>query len=69
MQRTRAEWIELLSRRIDESGLTVRQFAQEVLLRDRRTVERWLADENPIPQIVKDWLEHPTPHPWPKGIK
>lgn len=63
--KTRAEEIALLERRIDESGLSIRAFAREVLLRDDRTLRRWLAGDNPIPQIVMDFLEEPRPAPWP----
>lgn len=62
---TRAEQIALLRSRIEASGLSVRRFAREVLLRDERTVQRWLAGDNPIPALVLAWLAAPEPHPWP----
>lgn len=62
---TRAEEVALLKRRIEESGLSTRAFAMEVLRRDGRTVRRWLAGNSPIPQLVLDFLEDPTPAPWP----
>jgi len=63
--RTREEQVELLSRRIDESGLSAHAFARDVLRREPRTLFRWLAGDSPIPQLVRDWLEEPTPAPWP----
>ncbi len=63
--KTRTEQIELLGRRISESGLSARRFAVEVLLRDERTIRRWLSGDSPIPRVVLDWLEAPTPAPWP----
>lgn len=62
---TRDERAALLSRRIDESGLTVHEFARHVLIRDPRTVFRWLSGESPVPNIVLDWLNDPAPMPWP----
>lgn len=49
--------IQLLEQRIVESGLTVRQFALEVVLREPRTVGRWLDGTSPIPDVVVRWLE------------
>lgn len=63
---TRDERAALLSRRIDESGLTVHEFAKDVLHRDPRTVFRWLAGDRPVPNIVADWLNDPSPMPWPR---
>ncbi len=45
--------IQLLSAAIAVSGMSVRSFARDVLLRDPRTVWRWLAGDNPMPQIVR----------------
>lgn len=44
---------ELLSRAIEVSGLSVRQFAKQVLVREPRTVWRWLAGENALPTAVR----------------
>lgn len=63
--RTQAEWIGLLSKRIEQSGLPVQRFAREVLRREPRTVFRWLAGRSPIPNRVRLFLEHPEPAPWP----
>jgi hypothetical protein len=62
---TRDEWTALLNRRIDESGLSARRFAREVLRRDERTIRRWIAGDSPIPGEVRDFLLEPTPAPWP----
>jgi hypothetical protein len=43
---------ELLEAAIDASGLSARRFAVDVLLRDERTVRRWLAGDSPIPEVV-----------------
>lgn len=63
--RTAAEWAALLSRRIEESGLSVARFARDVLRRDPRSVWRWLNGESPIPAEVKKFLLEPEPAPWP----
>lgn len=44
---------ELISAAIKTSGLSVRRFARDILTRDPRTVWRWLAGENPLPQAVR----------------
>jgi hypothetical protein len=46
----------LLRAAIDSSGLSARRFAVRVLLRDERTVRRWLAGDSPVPRAVADWL-------------
>lgn len=56
---------DLLRQRIDESGLSARAFAAQVLLRDERTIRRWLAGDSPIPVAVREWLEDPSQAPWP----
>ena len=48
---------DLLRQRIDESGLSARRYAMEVLLRDERTVRRWLAGDSPVPDVVLRFLE------------
>lgn len=47
---------ELLGRAIDASGMSARRFAVDVLIRDERTVRRWLAGDSPIPAVVVEWL-------------
>lgn len=49
--------IDLLRAAIDASGLSARRFAVEVLIRDERTIRRWLAGDSPIPATVIKWLE------------
>jgi hypothetical protein len=49
--------IEILRTAIERSGLPARVFARDILLRDERTIRRWLAGDSPIPQAVIEWLE------------
>ena len=51
---------ELLRSAIDASGLSVRRFAREVLVRDPRTVFRWLAGA-PLPRAVRELLMSGAP--------
>ena len=64
--RTRAEAAALLRRRIDESGLSRRRFAVDLLIRQERTVRRWVSGESPIPHVVQDWLQG-GPETWPRA--
>jgi hypothetical protein len=48
--------VALLEQAIKASGLSDRRFAVEVLIRDERTVRRWLAGDSPIPAVVADFL-------------
>ena len=48
---------DLLASAIEASGMSARQYAVEVLLRDERTVRRWLAGDSPIPAAVVRFLE------------
>lgn len=57
--------VRLLRQRIDESGLSITRWAEDVAWRESRTVERWLAGKSPIPARVTDHLQWPEPHPWP----
>ena len=47
---------ELLRAAITASGLSARKFAVQVLIRDERTVRRWIAGDSPIPKAVMDKL-------------
>jgi hypothetical protein len=47
---------ELLRAAILKSGLSVRQFARQVMSREHRTLHRWLAGQ-PIPKAAKAFLE------------
>lgn len=49
--------VELLRAAIARSGLSARAYATEVLLRDERTVRRWLAGDSPIPEPVVSFLK------------
>lgn len=62
---TREEWAQLLARRIEESELSARRFAKEVMRRDERTIRRWIALDSPIPGEVQEFLLEPTKAPWP----
>lgn len=53
----RTEAIAQLRAAIVASGLSVSAYARQVLIRDPRTVRRWLAGDSPIPQSVRDFLE------------
>lgn len=46
---------DLLAAVIGISGMSVRQFAAQVMARDERTVRRWLAGD-PMPEVVAVWL-------------
>lgn len=49
-----------LRRVIERSGLSARQFAMQVLLRDERTIRRWLAGDKIPVQVASrldDWLK------------
>lgn len=49
--------VKRLERAIKDSGLSNRRFAEDVMVRDERTIRRWLNGQSPIPQAVIDWLE------------
>lgn len=53
---TRAAAIAQLREAIRRSGLSVTQYARRVLVRDPRTVRRWLAGTQAIPQAVLDLI-------------
>jgi hypothetical protein len=54
---------DLLRRAIEASGMSARQYAATVLLRDERTVRRWLAGDSPIPEPVVQFLKRPPERP------
>lgn len=54
--RTRTEQIEALRRAIAASGLSMSDYARTVLIREPRTVRRWITGDSPIPQAVLDYL-------------
>ena len=47
----------LLQRAIAQSGLSAAGFATEVLMRDARTIQRWLDAETRIPPAVVTYLK------------
>jgi len=49
---TRAEQVAMLRAAIARSGLSNRQFAVQVLMRDERTLRRWLSGKQHIPAVV-----------------
>lgn len=56
----------LLREAIRVSGLSARSFAETLLVREERTVRRWIAGEAPIPDVVIRFLQrylatHPQP--------
>ncbi|MFN8992949.1 MAG: hypothetical protein ACK5X3_04695 [Pseudomonadota bacterium] len=52
--------LDTLSAWIDQSGLSIAEFARKVLGRDERTVRRWLSGEIAIPQSAAAWIESVT---------
>jgi hypothetical protein len=54
---TRAEQIATLRLSIGRSGLSNSAFARQVLLRDPRTLRRWLSGKQAIPAVVLDNLQ------------
>lgn len=53
----RATHAELLKTALALSGEAKVRFARSVLIRDKRTLNRYLTGEMPIPQVVVDFLE------------
>lgn len=51
------EEVALLEECIKKSGLSARQFAIQILIRDERTIRRWLAGDSPIPEAVVSFLK------------
>lgn len=60
---------ELLEEAIQRSGLSARKYAELVLVRDERTVRRWLKGTSPIPKAVREMLQAQAARPKgaPKG--
>lgn len=52
---------DLLARVIDASGLTRSQYAKRVLLREPRTIRRWMDGDSPIPRVVAEYLHRIAP--------
>jgi hypothetical protein len=56
MDPEKAARIKLLQRAIELSGMSARQFAIQVLIRDDRTVRKWLHGDSEVPDVVRDFL-------------
>ena len=54
---TRSEAVALLRAAIQRAGLSASEYARTVLVRDPRTVRRWLSGQSPIPQAVLDLIQ------------
>ena len=54
---TRAAEIARLREAIRASGLSITEYARHVLVRDGRTLRRWLAGDRQIPRAVLDLCE------------
>ena len=63
--RARTTDIAMLRVRIEESELSDRQFAVQVLKRDERTIRRYLAGHVEMPTIIRKLIRHPSIAPWP----
>ena len=63
--RARNTDIALLRIRIEESGLSDRQFAVKCLKRDERTIRRYLAGDVEMPTIIREMIRDPFVAPWP----
>jgi len=57
---TRAAEIARLCEAIRASGLSITEYARRVLVRDSRTLRRWLAGDRQIPQAVLELIETPA---------
>jgi len=56
----------LLAWSLERSRLTVRAYAEHLLLRSERTVYRWLAGDTPIPSLIarrlsREWGDAGSP--------
>jgi hypothetical protein len=51
--------VALLRDAIHASGMSARRFAEDVLVRDERTIRRWLNGHSPMPTSVIRWLKKP----------
>ena len=58
---TRQAEIAALRAAIGRSGLSTSEYARTVLVRDPRTVRRWLAGDRQVPQAVLERITAPEP--------
>lgn len=56
MDPEKASRIKLLQRAIELSRISARQFAVRVLIRDERTIRKWLHGDSEVPDVVRDFL-------------
>ena len=49
--------LRLLREAVAASELTASDYAREILIREPRTLRRWLAGDSPIPDAVRDYLD------------
>lgn len=56
LQQPRPTGPQLLQWSIDRSGLSIRRYAADRLLRNERTVSRWLDAETAMPRLVLERL-------------
>ncbi len=63
-ERTAVENQALLAAAIERSGLSVGAFAREVVIRDPRTVRKWLSGDTEIPHAVMEWLARGPVYGW-----
>ena len=49
-------YVTLLREAVRTSGLSAQAYARKILMRNPRTVRRWLAGDSPIPEAVRDFL-------------
>ncbi|MBA2706466.1 MAG: hypothetical protein H0U59_01495 [Gemmatimonadaceae bacterium] len=48
--------VTLLRKSIDDSGMSIQRYSQDVLARNARTIHRWLSGHSPIPAAVVKFL-------------
>ena len=51
------DYVTLLREAVRTSGLSAQAYARKILIRNPRTVRRWLAGDSPIPEAVRAYLE------------
>lgn len=56
IQTATPEDVRCLRAAIKASGLSATQYAKQILMRNPRTVRRWVAGHSPIPEAVRDFL-------------
>lgn len=59
MTSSNSDPVALLRAAIAASGLSNRKYAETVLVRDERTIRRWLSGKSPIPKQVLEFIRNP----------